>query len=376
MHDFKDYSPYSKDDIIKAVHGIDKNRIIKFRYEILNELNQKIEELDNVLSGEISCDNDSTIKKSLKLSYRSNGKSLTFYKLRPIVSFFMSNNTFLDFPQGIYIMGDVSKKEVGNSIVCDIIMFDEIKRLENEKTDYRYYFPAGTLYYDAITELLNKLDIVDISIAGAHRGQFDIEYISDSLTIEREWEIGKSYLDIIRDLLRDINYTDIWTNENGVFKARKQRTIDELPVEYCYSDDNSSIQFNGIENSSDYFDIPNRWILTVSNPDSLPLVSILENQADIVFRGQTITKLLTIDYIANKDALDEYVKQIAEMDKVTETVEFETAIVPFHDVNDVFIVQNKTHNINFKYQESRWLMPLKIGAKMKHEVLRKVNIYD
>ena len=378
MHNFERYLPYKKQDIIKVVHGIGVNRKIKFRYDILNEYNQKIAELKDTISAEITCDNAAAIKKSMKISYRDTGNSFFINKLMPVVSFLMEDGEFLDFPQGVYIMGDISKKEAGNSLIIDLTMFDEIKRLDNEKTDYRHYIAAGTLYYNAIEAILNRFDIVDVNgIDGAnHKGIFDIEYTSEALGVDREWEIGKSYLEILKDLLKDINYTDIWTDEIGVFRARKKKLLEEMAEEYIYQDNETSIQANGVINNSDYFDIPNKWIVTASNPDSIPITATLENQSDISFRGQTVTRFGTIDYIANKEALEEYVNLLAESDKVTEKIEFETGIAPFHDVLDVYKVKNKTHNLDKKYQESAWNMKLEIGAKMHHTAIRKVNLYD
>lgn len=377
MHNFNNYLPYTKQDIINAVQAIGANRYIKFRYEILNQFNQKIGLLNDVESADISCDNEALIKKSLKLKYRSNGcTNFVMQKLRPVVSFLMYDGNMLDFPQGIYIIGNQDEVESTNSLLVDLEMYDELKVLSNEKTDFRYYIPEGTLYYNAITAILNKFDIVQIGTTGSHKGNFNIDYLSDALTVEREWNIGMSYLEILEDLLKDINYRDIWTDEQGIFRSKLKQTFDLLPQEYIYADDMYSIQANGVERNSDYFDTPNKWIVTASNPDSLPIVATLINQADINYRNQTITKFETIDYISNQVALNNYIELLAENDKVTETVTFETALVPFHDVEDIYVIQNKNHNINYKYKESSWEMPLEIGAKMKHTAIRKVNIYD
>lgn len=364
MHNFSNY-PYSLEEIKKSVHGIGMNRKVKFKYEILGPNREVIGQLNDASDAEISCDNDSSIKKSINLSYKKTGESFVSNRLMPVVSFLMPDGNYLDFPQGVYMLGGIDKKESGNSLIVDITLYDEIKRLENEKTDSRYFVAKGANYTVEIRKILNKF-----------APYFTMDFTTETLAVDREWDIGKSYLEILNDLLRDINYADIWTDEKGIFRARKKKTIDEKTEEYTYEDDETSIQFNGVVNSTNYFDIPNKWIITASNPDSLPLVSTLSNQADIDYRGQTLTKFMTIDYIANQTSLDEYVRLVADNDKVTEKVIFDTALAPFHDVNDVYRITNNTHGIDNKYQEKSWSMPLEIGVKMRHEAVRKVNIYD
>lgn len=378
MHNFNNYIPYTKQQIFDVVQAKGSSRYMKFRYDILNQYNQKVGELKDVQPGaEISCDNEAAIKKSLQLTYRNNGPvDFMFQKLRPVISFLMADGTMLDFPQGLYIIGSKTDVENTNSLFINLTMFDELKRLDNDKTDFRYYIPAGTLYYDAMVAILNKFDIVAIGTSGNHAGYFKIDYLTDAFAVEREWDIGKSYLEIFQDIIKDINYRDLWTDENGIFRTKLKMTLEQLPIEYTYTDDKNSIQFNGVEKDSDYFDIPNKWIVTASNPDNLPLVATLLNQPDISYRGQTMTKFETIDYIANQPALNNYITLLAENDKVTETVIFDSAIVAFHDVEDVYQFVNQTHGINTKYKEKSWNLPLEIGAKMHHEAYRKVEIYD
>jgi hypothetical protein len=360
VHDLTKYS-YSFADIQKAVHGIGMNRKYKFRYDVYNMAGNYIDYLRDVSDAEISVDNGSKIKKSINLTYKKSDINLIGKKLKPSISFLMPDGNYLSFPQGTYIIGDIGFKENGNSAFVDVTMYDEMKRLENDKVEDRFHIAAGTNYIVAIREILLRFT-----------PYFTVDFSELLTPADKEYSVGTSYLEILSDLLKEINYADVWTDQNGIFRAKKKKIIADCTEEYIYTDDTSSIQYNGVGNNSDYFSIPNKWIVVASNPETTPLTSILINQADIDARGQTVTRFESIDYIANQTELNEYTRLLADNDKVTDRIEFETAIVPFHEVDDIYNVINSTLEISAKYMEKSWSMPLEVGAKMKHIAERKL----
>jgi hypothetical protein len=79
--------------------------------------------------------------------------------------------------------------------------------------------------------------------------------------------------------------------------------------------------------------------------------------------------------IADQQSLDAYVQRIAfEASQVYGKLTFETAINPLHDYMDVLQIEYSPLGINGKYSETSWTMPLKAGARMKHDVRKVVNI--
>lgn len=55
---------YSHDEVYKAFHGAQGSRRVKFRYDLLNKEEQKIAEITNVVSGEVSFSAFNTIKRT------------------------------------------------------------------------------------------------------------------------------------------------------------------------------------------------------------------------------------------------------------------------------------------------------------------------
>lgn len=55
---------YSHEEVYRAFHAADGSRRIAFRYDLLNKEEQKIAELTNVVSGEVSFSAFNTIKRT------------------------------------------------------------------------------------------------------------------------------------------------------------------------------------------------------------------------------------------------------------------------------------------------------------------------
>ena len=57
---------YSHDEVFKALHMAEGSRTVKFRYDLLNKNEEKIAEITNVVSGEVSFSAFNTIKRTAR----------------------------------------------------------------------------------------------------------------------------------------------------------------------------------------------------------------------------------------------------------------------------------------------------------------------
>jgi hypothetical protein len=65
--------PYSRQEIIDALHGKYGNRQIRFRYDLLDKNDNKIKELDSVIDGEVSMASLSSIKRTARFKIKDKG---------------------------------------------------------------------------------------------------------------------------------------------------------------------------------------------------------------------------------------------------------------------------------------------------------------
>lgn len=65
---------YSTEEIMDALKGASGSRVVKFRYDVLDENEKKIDELYEVTDGEVTMSAFSTIKRTATFSLREETK--------------------------------------------------------------------------------------------------------------------------------------------------------------------------------------------------------------------------------------------------------------------------------------------------------------
>lgn len=184
----------------------------------------------------------------------------------------------------------------------------------------------------------------------------------------------------INDLLDAVNNTPLWVDASGYFRSQLYERPDDKAVGYTYSDQELSIIVEGVEEELDLFDIPNSWIVTVSNPEEDPLVARKDNTnpdspTSIPSRDRRIVDFREIDDISNQKALDAYVERIAsEASQVYGRIKFSTPLMPHHEYYDVIGFNFEPLGIAGKFAEVNWTMKLQAGEYMTHEVRKVVSI--
>ena len=69
----------------------------------------------------------------------------------------------------------------------------------------RLFIAAGTKYTDAVSNIIISAGIENIEVIPSDK----------TLTTDREFEIGRSKLDIVNELLAEINYRSAMADANG-----------------------------------------------------------------------------------------------------------------------------------------------------------------
>lgn len=361
---------YSKQEIIDALHGKYGQRHFKFRYDLLDRDDKKIGELDSVVDGEVSMASLDSIKRTAKFRLKDRGEiNWLSDRIQPFALLRMRDGKYIEFPLGIFLLSSPTRKDENKSVYRDVEAYDGLLILRDDKFDTRYTVTAGTNYRQAVIDILTSAGIT----------KHNIEQTDKVLPVDMEFEPGKEKLEAVNALLQAINYTPLYVDVYGYFTSMTYRSPSIRAAEYTYRDDELSIIYAGMEEELDLFNAPNKWVVVCSNAEQ-SLFSTYTNDnpnspTSTVNRGRTIVDYREVTDIADQQSLDAYVQRIAfEASQVYGKLTFETALNPLHDYMDVLEIDYSPLGIKGKYSETGWTMPLKAGARMKHEVRKVVSI--
>ena len=359
---------YSRDEVIKRLHS---NRIVKFRYNLLNRYDVKIGELDVIPGGTVSLNSLAEIKRTANFVIKDRGDSDWLNdRIQPVFCLKMSDGGWAEWPLGVFLMSSPTLRIENGVKYRDVEAYDPSLILVEDKFDNRYIIPAGTTYDDAIKTILNQAGIWKINII-PHLGE---------IRIDKEFEIGSTKLSAINQLLSEINYTSLWVDENGYFTAKPYVIPSEREAEYAYRNDDLSIILPGAMKEEDLFSVPNKWVLVVSNPETESLRSVYVNdlstsKTSTISRGRTIVDFRIIDDVYDQQTLDDIAKRLAyEASQIYGKFIFETALMPHHSFMDILYIEHTAYDISAKYTETSWSMTLSHDGQMRHETRRVIRI--
>jgi hypothetical protein len=207
-----------------------------------------------------------------------------------------------------------------------------------------------------------------------------ISHSAAVLQVDKEWDPGTPMLHIINELLGAINYNSLSFDAEGRAVIAPYVSPQDRHPSYVYADDEVSVLHPEVTQELDLFSVANRWVLIMSEPDQDPIVSVFTNNdpgspTSTVRRQRVITDFRTEIETADQITLDEKAARLAfEASQVFEAIEFTTALMPFHDGNDVIQLGFNPLAVFGKYAEVSWSMPLTADGVMTHRVRRVVNI--
>ncbi len=363
---------YSRDSVINQLHARNGVREIKFRYNLLNRYELPIGELSGTSGNSISFNSLADIKRTANFTFKEtelNDIDWLNDRVQPVFILKMPDGNYIEWPLGVFLLSSPTRKD-NIGIWREIEAYDASLILTEDKFDNRYRIPAGTRYTDAIASIINNAGIRKI----------DIPTKDNVIVTDKEFEIGTSKLEAINQLLEEINYTSIWVDANGYFVSKPYILPSSKTIDYEYKTDNISVVYEGAVNELDLFNVPNKWIITASNPEKASLTSIYVNDSatsktSTINRGRTIVDYRQIDDIADQATLDAYTKRIAyNASNVYEKFQFETALMPHHSFMDTLFIEYKNLDISSKYTETEWEMELQAGGRMRHNARRVIVI--
>lgn len=358
----------SAEEVKKILHASDRK--IGFEYRLLDRNDNFKAMLNSVLSCRVDYKSLSSLKLSANLQLKE-GEAIDYLndRMQPEVKFYHGEKT-IHFPLGILLLNSPARKDRDNAVYRQIECYSKLQILQEDKFGERYFIPAGANYTTAISQIITSSGETKINIVTAEA----------VLQTDKEYDIEMSKLEIINELLNEINYNLLRVDVNGYFISEPYVLPVDREIEYEYIDDELSVIVPEVTEELDLFNVPNVFVRYLNNPERPPLRSVYINDnpdsiTSTVSRGRNIVDIRSVEDIASQEALDELTRRDAfNASQVYGHVNFETAIMPFHDYLNCLFLRYKPLEIEDKYVETSWSIECRAGGKMQHTVRKVVNI--
>lgn len=252
--------------------------------------------------------------------------------------------------------------------------YDRLLELEEGKVVDRLVIPTSTVVTTYVISVLVGLG-------------FSINRVSTSgltLPAPLEFPPGATILSMLNALLSAIGFRSLYMDELGQPVVEPYVDPASAPVLWAYAPGPNAVIRPGADLSLDLFNVPNRWVAYVSEPDRPVLTASYINSnpaspTSTVNRGRQIVDVVQLSQAqgdappVNQATLDAKVLQMAqEASQVYSDVEFTTGMMPFHGTGEVFTLDTGSGPI--RYREHKWSMDLEVGGLMQHTFRRVVAI--
>ena len=355
---------YSEREVLKALRS---HRTVSYRYELLDKNDRPIG--DVTASGSISFDSNSAIKRVASLSI-AEGKEVDYLsdRIKPYMRLKVAGK-MLEFPMGVFLMSSPSRQADAISISKNVECYDKTQILSDDKFDTRHLIRAGENYINAVATI----------IASAGITNYRLEASPLTLRTDIEFALGTSKLLAINQLLKAINYNELWADSYGCIRATQYQQPEGRKIDIYYVPGKESIVVPGGEELLDTFQAPNKIIRYLENAESECIKAMVINsdpasKLSTVSRGRTIVDIEAVDDIADQATLEAYTQRVAAEKKIYQQVIFSSAVMPHHEFLDCLYLRNKELDVSGKFIETAWSIDMSVGGTMTHTCRKAVSI--
>lgn len=238
-----------------------------------------------------------------------------------------------------------------------------------------YSVAAGVTYRQALLDTFTAAGLTGVRIDGAAADDTLPKLRSWPLVPDRaadpdQTDTPATWLRVINDLLRAINFRAVWADQDGVFRCSAYQDPAVRAVEYVFdADSNLTILGENRTVTADVWATPNRWVFRQSNrPDSAPAATegdgiYTVNQSDTVngdWLGRTLVWTSVIDYEAASQAklVSLGDRRVAGDKRVTTRFDVTTGPLPAVGHFDIYSYADLAAGGTRKVQGLSWDLPL------------------
>lgn len=241
--------------------------------------------------------------------------------------------------------------------------YSTLWRISNNTPSNRYYVSKETNCIAEVKRILTGLGYAF--------------YIADSegtTSTNREWPIGTSYLDIINDLLKVVNYTSLFVDVMGNYIAEPYVLPQDREVGLILDEDDIDNSIEPVQsNELDLFNVPNKFIRYCSSDPTVSLYAVYENTDGITGTSNTWvnTDVQEVQDVANYDTLYALCKRdCASAISIYNKVQVTTAIqmIPTY----MATIQLNHYQAEGKYSCTSFAITLEVGGSQEMNLRKAV----
>lgn len=360
-------SIYTDEELLNALYS--ENRKVYYEYTIADTSGKTLGKIP-IENGRVSFDSSNDVMRTFSGTTRKSalfGLENTDYYLTPWMCLEYKND-IVRWPLGKFL---INPSEEYSNRLSEVIIegYDLGKIALDDKSDSRTYAATGSIFTSLAAQ-----------IALGIYSQVDVVASEKTSQNPLEWEIGTEKLTIINDMLKAITYNPFYFNSYGIGQMNEYIEPSDRHIERIYQDNKTSIIIDNIQVETNKFEVPNKFVRYVENPDAEYLIASYTNTDpnspySIVNRGRTIVDSDAVENIASQADLDSYVRKVAaERMQATETLSFSTLNMPGHEYRNCLAISVEAYGIEGKYIETAWEMNLEKGGTMTHRCQKVVML--
>lgn len=345
----------------KALTG---TRTTRFRYELLDQDENLLGEIDGVTGGSLQWSAATSVKASGSIDV-IDVDNIDWMSARIKIWRIIGDD---EQPRGIYIPSSPKPRWVQGAWQWSIELLGKLTLLAQDELPTWGTIPVGTVITTKVRDLLTA--------AGHTRLQ--IRDSAATLRTAINWEAGATRLSIINDLLDAAGYWSLTVDSDGTFVAEPYTRPADRPTRYDLKDDEDGIYKDDFTRDLDLYSIPNRVIIISQSSEEVPpLIGLAEitdptNPLSISARGRVIAYQESGVEAATQAVVDELAqRRLLEKAAVTETIPIEHAPIPL-DLNDAIHFRRVPAGIDGKFTVQAMTEPLNEAGLMQ-TTLRKVT---
>lgn len=271
-------------------------RVTGFRFELLDEANRKIGDLDTATpGGGLEYHSTNSIKSGGSLDiydpadvhrFDLDTKEIDWLhtRIRPLIQQEVAGSpeTIPERPLGIFIPAAPQETNSHQSRSWSVELTDLLGELDRQK----FLDQDGTPYNFVANEGDNILDLVSQIIEGAGESAATIGTGDETIQSDQIWEINDSKLKVCNDLLELAGYFSLVCDHSGQYRALpyvspRQRDPVYSADRPLSDDERKSLMDPEWTRDRDYFDVPNIVIaVQQGDGDEEPIIVTSTNEDD------------------------------------------------------------------------------------------------
>ena len=346
-------------------------RIERYRFELLDSDEKVIGELRTVSGGYIDSSIFNTIHSGGTLALVEDEAQEIDYLNDRIKCYYEMyyDGSWISYPLGIYLLSSPNRESSSGYIARNIEIYDKLLILEQDIISASYTVASGTNVVTEVTSI----------ITGAGETGVSIEATTEVTAAAKTWEAGTSKLRIINDLLGSINYFTLRANNAGRYTSQPYVLPAARGISWEFIDNSEGLYLPSFTQELDYYFVPNKVVLVVSNPEQTELTATATNEdASSPFsyqaRGRWIVDFRTEIEATSQSVLDDKAERIlAEGMQLNEGIEYQHAYIPL-ELHNAVTFKNSQLGISANYTIARQRTPLKAGELVRSSI-RRVMTY-